>query len=66
MLMQTEGPRILLLPAWPKDWNCTFKLHAPLRTTVSGTVADGKVTSLTVDPPERRKDVIIAGDQPVP
>lgn len=66
MLMQTEGPKILLLPAWPKDWNCNFKLHAPLKTTVTGTVADGKVTSLTVDPPERRNDVIIAGGQPVP
>ena len=66
MLMQTEGPKILLLPAWPKDWNCNFKLHAPMKTTVTGTVADGKVTSLTVDPPERRKDVIIAGGQPLP
>jgi len=66
MLMQTEGRKILLLPAWPKDWACTFKLHAPFRTTVSGTVADGKITSLTVDPSERRKDVMIAGGQPLP
>ena len=66
MLMQTEGNRILLLPAWPKEWNCTFKLHAPLKTTVSGTVADGKITSLSVNPNERRKDVMIAGDQPLP
>lgn len=66
MLMQTEGNRILLLPAWPKEWNCMFKLHAPLKTTVSGTVADGKITSLSVDPKERRKDVMIAGDQPLP
>jgi alpha-L-fucosidase 2 len=66
MLMQTEGKRILLLPAWPKDWACTFKLHAPFRTTVSGTVSEGKITSLTVDPSERRKDVMIAGGQPLP
>jgi hypothetical protein len=66
MLMQTERSKILLLPAWPKDWNCTFKLHAPFKTTVSGTVSDGKVTSLTVDPRERCKDVIIAGGQELP
>jgi hypothetical protein len=66
MLMQTEGNRILLLPAWPKEWNCTFKLHAPLKTTISGSVANGKITSLSVDPKERRNDVVIAGDQPLP
>jgi alpha-L-fucosidase 2 len=66
MLMQTEGKRILLLPAWPKEWSCTFKLHAPLKTTISGTVADGKITSLVVDPEERRKDVMIAGGQTLP
>ena len=66
MLMQTEGRKILLLPAWPKDWNCTFKLHAPFKTTVSGSVSEGKVTSLAVDPPERAKDVLIAGGQPLP
>lgn len=66
MMMQTEGRKILLLPAWPKEWSCTFKLHAPFKTVISGTVADGKVASLAVDPPERRKDVQIAGGQPLP
>lgn len=66
MLMQTEGKKILLLPAWPKEWNCTFKLHAPFRTTVSGTVLGGKITSLDVDPKERREDVMIAGGQSLP
>jgi alpha-L-fucosidase 2 len=66
MLMQTEGNKILLLPAWPKEWNCTFKLHAPFKTTISGSVANGKITSLIVDPEERRKDVVIAGGQPLP
>jgi len=66
MLMQTEGKKILLLPAWPKDWNCTFKLHAPYKTIVSGTVSEGKVTTLNVVPEERHKDVMIAGGQPLP
>lgn len=66
MLMQTEDKKILLLPAWPKEWNCTFKLHAPFKTVLSGSVTHGKVTLLTVDPPERRKDVMIAGGQTLP
>ena len=59
MLMQTEGRKILLLPAWPKEWNCSFKLHAPYQTTVSGRVEGGKVLDLTVDPESRKQDVII-------
>ena len=37
MLMQCEGNRIQLLPAWPKEWEADFKLHAPGQTTVQGT-----------------------------
>jgi hypothetical protein len=59
MLMQTEGKKILLLPAWPKDWNCTFKLHAPYKTIVSGRVEGGKVQDLVVDPDPRKSDVIV-------
>jgi len=47
-----------LFPAWPKDWNVHFKLHAPYNTTVEATVKDGKVTSLIILPKERTKDVI--------
>ena len=28
MLLQTNGEQILLFPAWPKEWNVHFKLHA--------------------------------------
>jgi len=66
MLMQTEGRKILLLPAWPSDWNCTFKLHAPLQTTVCGHVSGGKVDRLTVDPDSRRADITIYGGQHLP
>jgi hypothetical protein len=57
MLMQTDGKKIYLLPAWPKDWDVHFKLHAPYQTTVEATVKDGKITSLKVWPKEREKDV---------
>jgi hypothetical protein len=57
MLMQTDGREIYLLPAWPKDWNAQFKLHAPLRTVVSGKVEGGRLVQLNVQPESRRKDV---------
>jgi hypothetical protein len=59
MLMQTDGENIYVLPAWPKDWDVSFKLHAPYRTTVEATVKAGKITSLKVTPQKREKDVII-------
>ncbi|MFO7974833.1 MAG: DUF5703 domain-containing protein [Candidatus Hydrogenedentota bacterium] len=63
MLMQTAGQKIFLLPAWPKDWDCEFKLHAPYRTTVQGQVENGKIIDLKVTPDERRADVEIIGGQ---
>ncbi|MCU0780507.1 MAG: DUF5703 domain-containing protein, partial [Akkermansiaceae bacterium] len=59
MLMQTDGRRILLGPAWPADWDADFKLRAPWQTTVEGRVTDGKVIVDKVTPPSRRKDIEI-------
>jgi hypothetical protein len=59
MLMQTPGDRILLLPAWPREWEVDFKLHAPDETVVAGTYRDGKIEALEVHPPRRRADVEI-------
>jgi hypothetical protein len=59
MLMQCDGDTIRLAPAWPKDWNANFKLHAPKNTTVEGRVENGKVTDLKVTPESRRKDIIV-------
>jgi hypothetical protein len=57
MLMQTDCKKIILLPAWPKDWNASFKLHAPYQTTVEGRVENGKVLDLKVTPESRKKDI---------
>jgi hypothetical protein len=62
MLMQTDGEKIYLMPALPKDWNVHFRLHAPYRTTVEATVKDGVITDLKVTPESRRKDVIFASE----
>jgi hypothetical protein len=57
MLLQNSGDKILLLPAWPKDWDVSFKLHAPHRTTVEVVYRAGKFEKLEVIPKERGKDV---------
>ncbi len=57
MLVQTNDKRILLFPAWPKDKDVHFKLHAPFSTTVEAELKDGKVILLKVLPEERKKDV---------
>ncbi len=59
MLMQSDGKRIQLLPAWPSDWTADFKLHAPYRTIVEGHVENGKITNLKVTPKFRAKDVVV-------
>jgi hypothetical protein len=59
MLMQTHGDRILLLPAWPPEWEVDFKLHAPGNTVVEASVKDGKVVSRQITPVEREKDVVL-------
>jgi len=59
MLMQTDGKRIQLLPAWPKSWTADFKLHAPYRTIVEGHVENGVVSDLKVTPKARARDVTI-------
>jgi hypothetical protein len=61
MLMQTNGREITLLPAWPKNWNAEFKLHAPYETTVEGRIVKGKLVDLKVTPAARRSDVTVAG-----
>jgi hypothetical protein len=59
MLMQTPGDKIYLFPAWPKDWDVHFKLHAPGNTTVEGELKNGKVVSMKVWPESRSKDVVL-------
>ncbi len=57
MLIQTDGKKIFLLPAWPRDWDVDFRVHAPYRTIIEGQVRSGKITKLTVTPSSRRRDI---------
>jgi hypothetical protein len=58
MLMQTVGDKIYLFPAWSRDRDVHFKLHAPDKTTVEVEFENGEIQSMTVFPESRRKDVI--------
>jgi len=66
MLLQFDGKKILLLPAWPKGWDADFKLNAPFQTTVQGSVVDGKLTNLVVTPSSRMADVVDMSTEPPP
>jgi hypothetical protein len=59
MLLQWDGRKLLLFPAWPKDWDVEFKLHAPLGTTIEGVYREGKLEKLEVTPDARTNDLII-------
>ncbi len=66
MLVQEAAGKILLLPAWPGDWDADFKLHLEKSTVISGKVINGKLTDWTVEPAARKKDVVVYKPQPAP
>ena len=57
MLLQPNGRKLVLLPAWPGNWSADFKLHAPFGATVAGHIKNGKLVRLIVTPKSRAKDV---------
>jgi hypothetical protein len=60
MLIQSDNDTITMFPAWPKEWNVKFKLHAPQNTVIEGELRDGTVVTLKVTPAER-KDAVVMG-----
>jgi hypothetical protein len=59
MLLQTVDKKIYVLPAWPKDWDVDFKLHAPGNTIVEVVFKGGKIQELHVTPASRAEDVVL-------
>ncbi len=57
MLIQTDGDKILLFPAWPKNWDVDFKLHAPKNTIIEGSFKNGEVEKIEVSPKSRGDDL---------
>lgn len=59
MLLQPGAHgEIRLFPAWPREWDVHFKLHAPQQTTVEAELKQGRLVRLKVTPEARRKDLI--------
>jgi len=63
MVMQTHAlpgqrGKIRLLPAWPKERDLDFKLHAPYKTVVEGKFRSGKMSRMKVTPKQRQGDVV--------
>lgn len=59
MLLQTEGNAIYLLPAWPKEWNVKFKLHASGNRQIEAEWKNGKMVSIKKHPEGNSADVIV-------
>jgi hypothetical protein len=59
MLLQDDGQKLRLLPAWPRAWDVSFKLHAPGKTVVECVYRGGKIEKLQVTPRARAKDVLL-------
>ena len=60
-----EG-RIFLLPAWPKNWDVTFRLRVPGNTQIDAVVEGGVIRSLVVNPLARRDQVTVPPEWKLP
>ena len=47
---------MVVFPTWPSVWDATFKLRAPLNTTVEASCVGGKLQYLHVTPTSRAPD----------
>ena len=61
MLMQTPGDAIHLFPAWPREWDVDFRLHAPHQTQVDASLRGGRLVALKLQPAAARARVDTAG-----
>lgn len=58
MLLQTNGNEIRLLPAWPNEWDVSYKLHATYNTVIEAKATNGNVGELIITPENRRIDIV--------
>lgn len=58
MLLQADGNKLYVMPAWPKNWDVEFKLHGPNGATVAGVYRAGKMEQFAATPNKRGPDVI--------
>jgi len=53
MLVQEAGKKILLLAAWPANWDVDFKLCVARGAVLAATVKDGKLIAWDIQPASR-------------
>jgi alpha-L-fucosidase 2 len=58
MLMQTVNGKTLVFPAWPKNWDVDFRLHAPGGVILRGVCRDGQLVRLETTPPDRAATLV--------
>jgi hypothetical protein len=58
MLTQEVDSKIYLFPAWPREWDVRFKLHASDNTIVEAELQGGKVVNVKVTPQSRQQDIV--------
>ncbi len=59
MLLQWDGEKIYLFPAWDKHWNVDFKLFAPNKTQVRCVMKNNAIETLEISPETRKNDVAV-------
>jgi hypothetical protein len=59
IVMQTVGDAILLFPAWPRDWDVDFRLHAPNRTIVKAELRGGRIIRAETFPFSQRARLVL-------
>jgi alpha-L-fucosidase 2 len=63
MLIQYENNTIIMMPAWPKEWDVRFKLNAPHNTSIEGVYKHGIMMEIKTIPENRINDVKILYSQ---
>jgi hypothetical protein len=59
MLLQEAEGKILVAPAWPQNWDVSFRLHTAQQTVVSGRREGGRWCQLVTGPTARAHDLVL-------
>jgi hypothetical protein len=66
MLIQADDGRIFLFPAWPDDWDVSFRLYLPEQTQIAVRYENRRITYISVNPERRYKDVMVMNNAALP
>ena len=49
LLQEASDGELLLFPAWPREWNCRFRLHTLDDRTVEASIENGNIVPVSVE-----------------